>query len=63
MNLSDTTPINYSDGAVTLEAEPGRRYYEGTLSSVELPWNIEISYYLDGQEIAPAELGGKSRRA
>ena len=60
VNLSDTTPISYSDGAVTLEAEPGRRYYEGTLSSVELPWNIEISYYLDGREVAPAELGGKS---
>ena len=60
VNLSDTTPINYSDGAVTLEAEPGRWYYEGTLSSVELPWNIEISYHLDGREIAPAELGGKS---
>lgn len=60
VNLSDTTPIEYSDGAVSLEAEPGRWYYEGTLTSVELPWNIEISYYLDGKEVSPDELGGKS---
>ena len=60
VNLSDTTPISYDDGAVTLEAEPGRWYYEGTLSTVELPWNIEISYFLDGEEISPDELGGKS---
>ena len=60
VNLSDTTPIGYADNTVTMDAEPGRWYYEGTLSTVELPWNIEISYFLDGEEISPDELGGKS---
>ena len=60
VNLSDTTPIGYDDGAVTMEAEPGRWYYEGTLAEVELPWDIGISYKLDGKEISPEELGGKS---
>lgn len=60
VNLSDTTPIGYADGAVTMEAEPGRWYYEGTLAEVELPWDIEITYELDGEAISPEELGGKS---
>ena len=60
VNLSNTTPVEYSDGKVTMEAESGRWYYEGTLSTVELPWNIEISYFLDGKEVSPDELGGKS---
>ena len=60
VNLSDTTPIGYADNTVTMDAEPGRWYYEGTLSTVELPWNIEISCFLDGEEISPDELGGKS---
>ncbi|HIS97268.1 MAG TPA: hypothetical protein IAD42_04760 [Candidatus Scatomorpha pullistercoris] len=60
VNLSDTTPIGYADNTVTMDTEPGRWYYEGTLSTVELPWNIEISYFLDGEEISPDELGGKS---
>lgn len=60
VNLSDTTPIGYADNIVTMDTEPGRWYYEGTLSTVELPWNIEISCFLDGEEISPDELGGKS---
>ena len=72
VNLSDSTPISYSEGEVTLDAAAGRSYYEGTLSEVELPWNIEISYKLDGKVIdrllykldgkavAPEELGGAS---
>ena len=60
VNLSDSTPIGYSEGEVTLDAAAGRSYYEGTLSEVELPWNIEISYKLDGKAVAPEELGGAS---
>ena len=60
VNLSDSTPIGYSEGEVTLDATAGRSYYEGTLSEVELPWNIEISYKLDGKAVAPEELGGAS---
>ena len=60
VNLSDTTPIGYADNTVTMDAEPGRWYYEGTLAEVELPWDIEITYELDGKAISPDELGGKS---
>lgn len=60
VNLGDTTPIEYADGVVKKEAEAGRWYWEGTLTEVELPWNIEISYSLDGKEVSPDELGGAS---
>lgn len=59
-NLTDTSPIDYRSGIVTLEADAGRYYYQGTLRSSKMPWNIEISYTLNGSEIDPDELGGRS---
>lgn len=59
-NLTDTSPIEYSGGKVTLDAGAGRYYYQGTLRKAQMPWDIEISYKLDGKDIAPGELGGRS---
>ena len=60
-NLTDTSALTYEDGAVTATIpEGGRLYYQGTLESFELPWDIAIGYELDGKSIAPAELGGQS---
>ncbi len=36
-------------------------YYEGTLDK-ELPVDINISYYLDGEPVAPSSLGGQDGR-
>jgi len=36
-------------------------YYEGTLDK-ELPVDINISYYLDGEPVAPSSLGGQGGR-
>src|SRR5699024_10748925 len=35
-------------------------YYQGELEKQVLPWNIAIHYILDGDEIEPDELAGKS---
>ena len=59
-NLTDTSPIEYRGGVVSLTAPAGRYYYQGTLRSAKMPWDIDITYTLDGQEIEPGELGGKS---
>ena len=60
-NLTDTSALAYEDGAVTATIpEGGRLYYQGTLESFELPWDIAIGYELDGKSISPAELGGQS---
>ena len=53
VNLSDSTPIGYSEGEVTLDAAAGRSYYEGTRSEVKLPWTIEISYKLEARPSPP----------
>ena len=60
-NLTDTSALTYEDGRVSAALpESGRLYYKGTLESVELPWNIELGYSLDGQAVEPSELGGRS---
>ena len=59
-NLTDTSPIEYRGGVVSLTAPAGRYYYQGTLRSAKMPWDIDITYTLDGQEIEPGELGSKS---
>ena len=42
-------------------AEGNDIYYQGSTSE-ELPVEVKVTYYLDGQEIAPGELAGKSGR-
>ena len=59
-NLTDTSPIEYTSGVVTLTAPAGRYYYQGTLRRAKMPWDVEITYTLNGQEISPDELGGRS---
>lgn len=59
-NLTTPEAISYTDGAVTVAAPEGRFNYQGNLESRELPWKISISYTLDGEEISPQMLLGKS---
>lgn len=58
MNTQDT--INYENGVVTIQNSGQKLYYEGTLENVEIPWNISISYKIDGVEYTPEEVVGKS---
>ena len=59
-NLTDTGIIKNSDGVVTAQAQGLSFDYKGTLEQKELPWNIGITYELDGAKIAPSDLAGKS---
>lgn len=59
-NLSDTTPIDYENGRVSVDTGAERFYYQGELSGVELPWLIDIEYKLDGKLLSVEELAGKS---
>ena len=38
----------------------GKVYYQGTLADAEIPWNISIRYFLDGEELSAKEIAGKS---
>lgn len=59
-NLTDLSEIEQEDNAVRIDAPKGKFYYQGDMKEEsELPWNISISYLLNGKEIAPGELAGK----
>ena len=47
------------DGTILWDADGKDIYYQGE-SSEELPVEVKMTYYLDGQEIQPEELAGKS---
>ncbi|RSD28858.1 YhgE/Pip domain-containing protein [Mesobacillus subterraneus] len=58
-NLTDLAEISQEDQTVRLEAPEGKFYYQGNLEDSELPWNLSISYSLNGRKIQPAELAGQ----
>lgn len=61
-NLTDQGALKYADGATSFEAGEGAFYYQGNaaVDSVKLPWNVAISYTLDGAAISPEDVAGKS---
>ncbi|MCE5343704.1 MAG: hypothetical protein LLF96_09030 [Eubacteriales bacterium] len=59
-NLTGTEPLTQNGDKITLHTDTARFYYQGTLQSEALPWNVAIVYTLDGQTISPDELAGKS---
>ncbi|SDM81869.1 hypothetical protein [Sediminibacillus halophilus] len=58
-NLTDLSPLEQKDGEVTVDAPEGKFYYQGNMEGQSLPWDVSITYLLDGEEIAPENLAGK----
>ncbi|MGN1433509.1 MAG: hypothetical protein ACI4XI_07390 [Ruminococcus sp.] len=59
-NMNTTDKISYSNGKTTIDASEGRIYYEGKQKDTAIPWDISISYFLDGSEYSADEIAGKS---
>ncbi|WP_235791742.1 YhgE/Pip domain-containing protein [Virgibacillus salidurans] len=60
-NLSNLTDIEQTDdNTVHFHAEEEEFYYQGGLENQPLPWDINITYLLDGEEVTPDELAGSS---
>lgn len=59
-NLTDLSEIIMEDGKISAEMSKGKFYYQGNLDSAELPWDISIQYFINGEKINPDELAGKS---
>lgn len=55
----DETFTQGTDGTLTWQADGNDIYYQGTTDK-ELPIDMKMTYYLDGEEIAPEDLAGKS---
>lgn len=59
VNLKGEHDFTQKGDTITWQADGEDIYYQG-VSEKELPVDIKVSYYLDGKEISPAELAGKS---
>ncbi len=60
VNLTDTSELTQLPGSVIFTMPEGEFSYQGSLPDAQIPWNISIKYFLDGQEVAPNEIAGKS---
>ncbi len=58
--LNTTDQITQDGDKVTFSSDKEKVYYQGTMKDTEIPWDIKITYSLDGKTIAPEDLGGKS---
>ncbi len=62
-NMTTSEKLIREGDKITINTAAGKFYYQGTLESKELPWDIEIKYYLDGKEISGEEIAGKTGKA
>ena len=59
-NLTTEDKIEETADGYTVEGKKGKFYYQGNLETKELPWKIQISYYLNGEKKNPKKLAGES---
>ncbi len=58
--LTTNDVISQNGDEITFYSDADRVYYQGTMDNPEIPWNIEIKYYMDDIEYTPSEIAGKS---
>lgn len=59
-NLSNLEDIKQEGNCLTIQAKQGKNDYQGTLQTKQIPWNIQVSYLLEGTPIEASALAGKS---
>lgn len=59
-NMTSSEKLSQNDNQITINTKSEKFYYQGTLKEKELPWNIDIKYFLDDKEISGASLAGKN---
>jgi len=58
MNTNDK--ITQTDDKIAFSTNAARAYYQGTMKSTQIPWDISIRYFMDGTEYSPKDIAGKS---
>lgn len=58
-NLTDLSEIDQDQDRITFTAPEGKFYYQGDKNDAQLPWDITISYFLNGEQIDPEQLAGQ----
>ena len=59
-NMTSDNEIIYKSGIAKIKAPKGKLYYEGNCITKNIPWNINIRYYLGEKEMSAEEILGKS---
>jgi hypothetical protein len=62
-NLTNTDELSLRGDTVAANAPAGDFYYQGALQDARLPWLIDVSYFLHGKEVPPAEMAGITGQA
>lgn len=47
--LNTTDKIKQNGDKITFSSDKEKVYYQGTMEDTEIPWNIDITYTLDGK--------------
>lgn len=58
--LTSTEDITQDGDKITFSTDDKKVYYQGTMENAEIPWNISVRYYLDGNEYSASEIAGQS---
>ncbi|WP_245250988.1 YhgE/Pip domain-containing protein [Virgibacillus litoralis] len=58
-NLTNLTDMKLNDNQVSFTAKEDEFYYQGNIKNKPLPWDINVSYKLNGETVSPDELLGK----
>ncbi len=58
--LTSTAPITLDGDKITFTTDDEKVYYQGTMDEAQIPWNIAVSYTLDGKKVTAEELAGQS---
>ena len=59
-NMVTTDQINVNGDEITIDTNPGKLYYEGDLGAASIPWNVKITYFMDGVPYSAEDIAGKS---
>lgn len=61
-NLTDTSQIEGEEGTQRMSVGEGMFYYEGVRQGGDAPWDVTISYTLDGRAVSAQDLAGTDGR-
>lgn len=58
--LNTTDKIKQKGDQVRIDSSADKVYYQGTMKTKQMPWDISLRYFLDGKEYSASALAGKS---
>lgn len=59
-NMTDPQVPSLAGDKITVDSNGKKVYLQGTLAKKDLPWDVAVDYYLDGNKLPPEEMAGKS---